>query len=79
MHDPNYEVSTHRGPRSAVDRHAINLVGNLLLTGVWLEHRLTRTLTPSGAARESSALRAPPDRTVITGASQFKPLRRAGS
>ena len=75
MHDPNYEHASHRGPRSAVDRHAINLVGGLLVRGVRLERRLTRTLTPRRASNEATPLRAPPGANALTGVLHLRPLR----
>jgi hypothetical protein len=75
MHDPNYEHSTRLSSRSDVDRRAISLVGNLLLTGMWLERRITRTLTPRSAAHETSSLRAPPGPTVLSGIMRLSPIR----
>jgi hypothetical protein len=79
MHDPSYEHSTRRTPRSSVDRRAISLVGDLLLKGVWLERRLTRTLTPRSLAHEASSLRAPPGRGVLTGVMRYGPVRKEGT
>jgi hypothetical protein len=79
MHDPNFESSTRLSTRSAVDRRAISLVGDLLLTGVWLERRLTRTLTPRRASRELPSMGAPPGRTVVRGVMRLSPARREGA
>jgi hypothetical protein len=79
MHDPNYEHSTRLSSRSGVDRRAISLVGDLLLTGIWLERRITRTLSPRSVTHEASSLRAPPGRTVLTGTMQFSPIRSEGA
>jgi hypothetical protein len=76
MHDPNYEQSTRLASRSGMDRRAIGLVGDLLLKGVQLERRLTRTLTPRSSSREASSLRAPPRQAVLTGVKQFGPVRK---
>jgi hypothetical protein len=45
--------------RRQIDRHAITLVGHLLVTGVWLERRLTTSLRVSG--RPERRTQRPPD------------------
>jgi len=79
MHDPNYEHSTRLTSRSVGDRRAIRLAGDLLLSGVWLERRLIRALTPRRVTHGSSSFRAPAGRRVQTGVMQFSPLRREGA
>jgi hypothetical protein len=46
--------------QSARDRRAISVVGHLLTTGIWLEHRLRNTPTPrTGLDGRSGWVRSP--------------------
>jgi hypothetical protein len=52
--------SVRRSAQSERDRRAINLVGHLLTTGIWLEHQLRATATPRvGVAERSGWVRSP--------------------
>jgi hypothetical protein len=46
--------SVRRSAQLERDRRAINLVGHLLTTGIWLEHQLRATVTPGGGVVEMS-------------------------
>jgi hypothetical protein len=49
--------------QSARDRRSIDVVGYLLTTGIWLEHRLRSTPTPrTGLVGTSGWVRSPVDR-----------------
>jgi hypothetical protein len=51
--------SESRSAQSELDRHAINVVGHLLTTGIWLEHQLRNIRTPGTGLVGRSRVRSP--------------------
>jgi hypothetical protein len=62
--------------QSTRDRRAINVVGHLLTTGIWLEHRLRSTPTPrTGLVGRSGWVRSPAGRFRSVDAQFTHPTR----
>jgi hypothetical protein len=63
--------------QSTRDRRAINVVGHLLTTGIWLEHRLRSTPTPrTGLVGRSGWVRSPAGRSARSMRSSLIPPGR---
>ena len=75
--------SVRRSVESELDQRVIRVVGHLLTTGIWLEHRLRNTPTPwTGLVAKSGRVRPPrgPSRSVdlpLTQPTRKQPSRTA--